>query len=262
MNRRLLLVEGGPGTAEALDTLRRNLAADGFEVEVVPDGFYATQVLERRRPAAVVAPVRLSDMEADELAQILASDPALKSVRRILVPLPGDPLPDAATAVRFDLVLPPETPPQQAVVRIHLALAPEPAPAPDAVEPGAPASLSGTLGAVDFAQLAQLLAESRLAGVLGVGLPGEEGFVYFDRGEVVHSAWGTLRGRDAFREILRGALSGGAPFRYRRLGLPEAFRLPRTIGLPIQRLLLDVAVELDQSSAAASPVHRGGSAGA
>ena len=262
MNRRLLLVEGGAGTAGALDALRKSLAADGFEVEVVPDGFYATQVLERRRPAAVVAPVRLPDMAADELAQILASDPALEAVRRILVPLPGEPLPDAATAARFDLVLPPDTSPQQAAVRIHLALSAEPAPAPGAVEPGAPASLSGTLGAVDFAQLAQLLAESRLAGVLGVGLPGEEAFVYFDRGEVVHCVWGELRGRDAFREILRGALSGGAPFRYRRLGLPEAFRLPKTLGLPVQRLLLDSAVELDQSSAGARPAHRGGSAGA
>jgi CheY-like chemotaxis protein len=262
VNRRLLLVESRSGTAGALDALRRSLAADGFEVEVAPDGFYATQVLERRRPAAVLAPVRLPDMEAAELAQILSSDPELRAVRRILVPLPGEPLPDAATAARFDLVLPPETTPQQAAFRIHLALAPEPAPAPGAIEPGAPPSLSGTLGAVDFAQLAQLLAESRLAGVLGVGMPGEEAFVYFDRGEVVHCAWGALRGREAFREILRGALSGGAPFRYRRLGLPEAFRVPKTLGLPAQRLLLDSAVELDQSTAGEPPAHRGGSTGA
>ena len=261
MNRRLLLVEGGSGVGGALDALRRSLAAGGFEVEVAPDGFYATQVLERRRPAAVLAPVRLPDMGADELAQILASDPALRAVRRILVPLPGEPLPDAATASGFHLVLPPETTPQQAALLVQVALTPEPA-APGADEPGAPPSLSGTLGAVDFAQLAQLLAESRLAGVLGVGLPGGEGFVYFDRGEIVHCVWGALRGRAAFREILRAALSGGAPFRYRRLGLPEAFRLPKTLGLTVQRLLLDVAVELDQATVDRSPAHRGGSAGA
>ncbi len=262
MNRRLLLVEGPVGAAGALEALRRSLAAAGFEVELAPDGFYATQVLERHPPAAVLVPVRLRDMAAAELAQLLADDPALRGVRRILAPLPGDPLPDAATARRFDLVLPPGTPPPQAAFLVHLTLAAAPAAAPGAPEPGPPSSLSGTLGAVDFAQLAQLLAESGLAGVLGVGLPGGEGLVYFDRGEVIHCVWGALRGRDAFREILRGALSGGAPFRYRRLGLPETFRLPRTLGLPVQRLLLDTAVELDQATASASPARRGGSAGA
>jgi CheY-like chemotaxis protein len=262
VNRRLLLVAGHAGSAGALDRFARSLVAAGFEVELAPDGCYATQVLERRRPAAVVAPVRMPDMEAGELAQLLTADPELGAVRRILAPLAGEPLPDAETARRFDLVLPPGTPPPQAAFLVHLALAAAPAAAvPGAPEPGPPPSLSGTLGAIDFAQLAQLLAESRLAGVLGVGLPGGEGFVYFDRGEIVHSAWGALRGHDAFREILRAALAGGAPFRYRRLSLAEAFRLPRTLGLPVQRLLLDAAVELDKGGAGPA-ARQGGNAGA
>lgn len=265
--RRLLLV--APSAPDGvLDALAESLAEAGFEVATAPDGLYATQLLERAPAAAVLTPLRLPDMAAGELAQILAADPALAAVRRILVPLPHEPLPDTATARAFHAVMPPGTPPRQAAVLVHLALAPAPPERRDdpatagAAPPRAADAMSGTLGAVDFAQLVQLLAESRLAGVLGVELPGGEGLVYFDRGEVVHCAWGALRGREAFREVLAAALAGPAPFHYRRLGLAEAFRVPRSLGLPVQKLLLDASVELDQAAADARRGLRGGGVGA
>jgi CheY-like chemotaxis protein len=249
MRRRLLLVGGAPITELGLV-----LAETGFEVETAPDGFYATTLLERSRPAAVVTAAELPDMEPVELAEILAGDPMLAGVRRVLVTAPGAPPPDAAVAALFDLVLPPGTPRQSAAL-LAIALA---AGSP-AVAAGAPveaASLTGTLGAVDFPQLVQMLAASRLAGALHLGLA-PEASVYFDRGEVIHCAWGRLHGWSAFREVLRAALAGDAPFQYWRLGLAEAFRVPRTLGAPVQELLLDAAIELDQTEPSGPSAHRG-----
>lgn len=248
MRRRLLLVGGTPVAGLGLV-----LAEAGFEVETAPDGFYATTLLERSRPAAVVTAAELPDMEPAELAQILAGDPVMAGVQRVLVTAPGAPPPEAAVAALFDLVLPPGTARQSAAL---LAIALEArAPAAAADTPTEAASLTGTLGAVDFPQLVQMLAASRLAGALHLGFT-PEASVYFDRGEVIHCAWGPFLGRSAFREVLRAALAGDAPFQYWRLGLAEAFRIPRSLGGPVQQLLLDAAIEIDQTEAAGPAAHR------
>lgn len=249
MRRRLLLVGGAP-----IAGLGLVLTEAGFEVETAPDGFYATTLLERSRPAAVVAAAELPDMEPVELAQILAGDPALAGVQRVLVTAPGAPPPDAAVAALFDLVLPPGTP-RQAAALLAIALDTR-SPAKAAGAPGEAASLTGTLGAVDFPQLVQMLAASGLAGALHLGFT-PEASVYFDRGEVIHCAWGPLQGRSAFREVLRAALAADAPFQYWRLGLAEAFRVPRSLGSPVQELLLNAAIELDQTEPAGPAAHGG-----
>lgn len=259
-----VLVVGGDG----LDRLRRCLTEAGFEVESAPDGFYATLFLERRRPAAVLVPTRLPDMKPQELGRILADDEALAAVQRILVPLPGEGAPDAETAAEFDFVAPADTPPERLASRIAAAIDPRrPRAAPEAeseprLEAGTEVSLSGTFEAVDFAQLTQLLATTRLAGVLRIDLEGGEGLIYFDRGEVIHCAWGETEGWPAFREVLRAALSTCAPFRYHRLAAAEVFRLPKTLGAPVTRLLLSAAVELDEAPHVTRAAAREGRTGA
>lgn len=251
--RRLLLVGGEP-----LAALEPVLAAAGFEVETAPDGFYATTLLERSRPAAVLVPAELPDMTAGELAQIVAGDPALAGVRRVLVTPAGAEPPDAAVAEHFDLVLPPGTPEQSALL-LRMALDRRPA-AAQGSPAGEPATLAGTLDAIDFPHLVQMLAASRVAGLLVLGFA-PEARVFFDRGEIVHCEWGDLQGRRAFREVLSTALAADAPFRYRRLGLAEAFRVNRTVGAAVQELLIDSAIELDESRAD-GPAAQGGPRGA
>lgn len=270
MSADVLLVAG-----DRLTRLVECLAAAGLEVEIAPDAFYATLLLERQRPAAVLVPGRLPDMEPRELGRILADDPALAAVRRILVALPGDDAPDAETAAAFELVLAASSPEQlaTAIARAIDSPRPRPAPAPPAQPPAEPAgeaeaasepevSLSGSFEAVDFAQLTQLLATTRQAGVLRIDLDGGEGLIYFDRGEVIHCAWGKAEGWTAFREVLRAALSTRAPFRYQRLSAAEVFRLPKSLGAPVTRLLLAAAVELDEAPVAVRGVGGEGRKGA
>lgn len=251
MKRSVLLVGGDLGAVAALG---QALAEAGFNVEASPDGFYAALVLERDRPAAVVVPSSLPDMSCKELGQILASDPDLAAVQRILLPLDPQQLPDAETAALFQLVLPAGEAPERIAFLVQGLLEPGRSPG------GREASLSGTLDAVDFPQLIQLLAEARLGGVLRLDLAAGEGLVYFHRGEVIHCSWGDLEGIAAFREVLRSSLAAGSPFRYEKLTNTEAFRIPRTIGGPVPRLILSAAVDLDETgdpSVAASG--RGGS---
>jgi CheY-like chemotaxis protein len=236
--KRTVLIAGGE--AAALAALRRSLGEAGFRVEVSPDGFYAALLLERERPAAVLVPSSLPDMEPRELGQILRSDPDLSAIQRILIPLSAGELPDPETAELFHLVLPAGAAAERQAALVEAALAPgrpaaEPAP-----------SLSGTLEAVDFPQLIQLLAETRLSGVLRIRFKGSEAQIYFNRGEVIHCAWGEFEGRRAFVEILRAAVAPGVPFRYEKMSLTDAFRLPKTITGPVQKLLLAAAVDLDE----------------
>jgi hypothetical protein len=242
MSRTVLLV---CGDAPGLAPLRRSLAAAGLEVEVAPDGFYTTLLVERRRPDAVVVPSSLPDMAARELGQILSGDPQLAAVLRVLAPLAGEPPTDPGTAEPFHLVLPPAAPPERRAMLLVAAL--------DGRGPQA-------LDAVDFAQLLQLLGESRLGGVLTIELPDGEARVSFHRGEVVHCAWAGLEGLPAFCEVLRASLGSGAAFRYDRLTTTAAFRLPRTIGSPVQRLLLAAAVDLDEGQGAGRRASGGGPA--
>jgi hypothetical protein len=253
MRPTVLLVGGG---SETLSGLGRSLAEVGFDVEVAPDGFYAALLLERRRPAAIVVPSSLPDMRPQELGQILASDPDLAAVQRILVPLSAEELPDAETAEHFHLVLPLGATPDRLALLVQAALDPARAAA------GPKPTLAGTLEAVEFAPLTQLLAETRLVGVLRIGFADGEALVYFHRGEVIHCRWGEIEGRRAFQEILRASLSASATFRFDKLGLTEAFRVPRTMGGPVQNLLLAAAVGLDEGPQPGRKVSGGGPAGA
>ncbi len=234
---------------ERLWVLRRSLLAAGLKVETAPDGFYATLSLERRRPTAILMPSRLSDMTAIELSNILADDPALADVRRVLLLFIGDQGVDPAAggasrkelAASFDLVIPDGLPEELIAERV-VAL----------IGSGSAFSgngLSGNLGTVDFAQLIQLLGGSREPGVLhlelGHGAP-IEARIYFDRGEIVHCAWGDEDGEEAFRTILRMALVEPARFRYQQLPRAGLFKVPKTLNSPAHRLLLTAAAQIDE----------------
>lgn len=250
MSARVLLV----GEDDRLTPLRLCLLAAGLEVETAPDGFYATLYLERRRPAAVLVPLHLQDMTAAELGTILADDPTLAEVRRVLVPLAGDELAGGELAGgeladTFDLVLPAGVADELLAERVATLVDPE-----RQTDDGA--DLSGSLATVDFAQLTQLLAGSRAPGVLRLDLgQGEDGEarIYFDRGEIVHCTWGEASGGRAFRDILRAALAEPAPFHYERLSTAEIFKLPKSLTGSVTRLLLTAAAEIDEEDRMALP---------
>ena len=60
MSRRILVVDDDPSV---LRMLARSLAAEGHEVEAVPDGGAALAAVERRAPEAVVLDVAMPDMD-------------------------------------------------------------------------------------------------------------------------------------------------------------------------------------------------------
>lgn len=254
MKPRILLVEG---SLEGQSELGRALEDAGFEVVVAPDGFFATTLLERNRPAMLLTGTELPDMGALELMQILADDPHLADLRRVLLPRAADGEVPQELAAAFDLVLPPGVAPAHLAAILRRSLA-----TPSLTSPAPAPSLKGTLDALEFASLAQLLGNAELTGVLRLTFEPGEGLIYFDRGQVVHAVFGEARGMEAFVAVTRNAgATAGAAFRFEKLGTAEVFCLPRSLGTSIHKLLLAAAVELDEASPRAAAGRSGRSIG-
>lgn len=240
------------GENESAQEVGAALKASGYEVVSAPDGFYATLVLERERPAAVVVPYQLSDMPAVELGSILAEDPQLAEVRRVLIGAPAEILGGAKgdDLLRlFDLVIPVGAVGRTLAASLSLC--------------GGPAGQStegmrGNLEAVDFPELVQLLAGSGRPGVLRLDLRPRggnladhqsaevgEARLYFDHGEIVHCIAGKQSGEQAFDYLLEIGLAGETEFRYERQSRADVFKLPRSIHGRADQLLLAAAARRD-----------------
>ncbi len=63
--------------------------------------------------------------------------------------------------------------------------------------------VSGNLGEMALPELVQVLARSRKSGKLRIRAGNELGEIHFTDGEVVNALWGTLRGEEAFYDMLR-----------------------------------------------------------
>ena len=240
----LVLLIGDGETARGLEAA---LAQAGCRVETAPDGFYATLALERKNPVAVVVPYELDDMPAAELGAILAEDPNLADVRRVLIGVPPD-VHGGATGDElrraFDLVISSAVSPSRLADGVCSFILPR--------RNEATGGLRGNLDAVDFPELVQLLAGSGDAGVLLLKLPDETRLgvdgrarLYFDRGKIVHCTFGEESGERAFDSVLDVALAGRAEFRYQRLSREEIFKLPRSLHGRADQVLLSAAARRD-----------------
>lgn len=101
--------------------------------------------------------------------------------------------------------------------------------------------VSGSLREMGFAELVQVLSQSRKTGALKVRLPnGEGGEVHFEEGLVVNAMWGRARGEDAFYSMC--ALSEGE-FAFDPTFKPQA----RVIQASAESLLLEGLRRYDES---------------
>lgn len=257
---KLLLVEteGPPSAVGAA------LADAGHDVATAPSGSFALTMLEWNRPDAIISRVRLGDMQGDELCVIVRSDPATKEIPFVLLGEPGVVVAGAASA-GVDLVVPGDVPLPAVVLRIRkllrrARLGPV-AGLTGALDVGAgaararstdavpPLNFQGSLSVMELTDVLQALARAHKTGRLAVSLTGGEGIFVFDAGRVVHAEYAGHPGERAVAEMIVQAEEGGT-FAFFPLARYEVRERPRTIDATVERLLLEVAAQIDESRAA------------
>lgn len=249
---RVLVADSDPYRRQALVAA---LQRRGARVIAAPDGLYALTLLERNRPEIVlVVGAFLTDMDAVELSRIVRSDGALGDVLVALM-APAGFRPEPATL--FDLILDCAADAEDAAEKVlQLAKASVRATTHTRIEAHSASKaleeathLHGTLEILDLPELTQAICNARKTGKLELSL--EEGAaaeIYFLDGQVIHTAYQSVAGMDAFRKILAVTLEHPEfGFVFSPLGKAEIFRCPRTINMTPQRLLLTMAVQIDES---------------
>jgi two-component system chemotaxis response regulator CheY len=109
----------------------------------------------------------------------------------------------------------------------------------EAAEPAA-AELAGNLDALPISDLVQILNACRKTGCLTLNRSGRLGELYFEEGEMTHARAGSLRGEDAFYEVVAWI---DATFNF-----DSGRKSPeKTIHTPAQPLLMEAMRRLDES---------------
>jgi hypothetical protein len=197
-------------------------------------------------------------MKVGEFCRIVRKDPQLQEVRLAIA---------GARALRADvdslcdLYLEPELPPP---VAASLLLQGEPlaektdhGTRPHLVDPSHGKihnqdleALQGDLRILNLTDLTQVLCNARKTGRLHLNCPEGPGEIFFFDGQVIHATHLGYEGRHAFRWILTSTLSHpDVTFRFETLTREQAFRCPRTLNMTAQKLLLTIAVEIDEDAA-------------
>jgi hypothetical protein len=181
-------------------------------------------------PSAVPVLLELAARPARGLTRLLRSTPA--ALRAAAVKALGA-FPNVETAfqaLRAAAADDPE-PAVRAAAAAALLPPPRPAPAAPAVQ-AAPAALSGLLSDMPLETLCQTLSAAQRSGTLRVSGDEVQGFVYFDRGQVVAVSLGHHKDVEAFRMLVQ--IDSGA-FSFRAGELPPERRMT----MSVQKLLLE-----------------------
>jgi hypothetical protein len=117
---------------------------------------------------------------------------------------------------------------------------------------------------MELPDVLQALARARKTGRLHVGLDGGEGVLVFESGRVVHAEYAGRAGESAVAAMVTQSEIGGT-FAFYPLARGEVDAEPRTIHATVERLLLEVAAQIDESrvatertaAAPAVPVEKG-----
>jgi CheY-like chemotaxis protein len=290
---KVLLVDPDP---DRLATLQTVLAEAGHQIAVAPSGSFALTMLEWDRQDAIVSRAETADMSGCELCSILKIDPATKAIPFLLLAPSHESVASAAARAGVDLVLagdfiaatvlsrvetllvaapPPPVPsaPRSPVGSERYASPPRangarPAtapPAPDRARGAPPArTLQGSLGVLDLAEVAQAIALGGKTGLLALSLADGEGMVIFDGGRAVHAEFGGRRGEAAFAALIAASRREvGGTFCFDPVDRHDLPSAPRTIDRSVEKLLINIAVELDEGAAGAGagvpaprPTHR------
>ena len=119
---------------------------------------------------------------------------------------------------------------------------------PEAPAPAAPPALSvqGSLAVMELADLLQALARARKTGRLHLALPEGEGMLVLDTGRVVDARYGGRSAEPAVALMIAHAETGGT-FAFYPLPRAAVAAEPHTIHATVERLLLEVAAQIDES---------------
>lgn len=245
------------------ESRQRDLLMEAFhradcEVRDAPDGLFALTQLERNKPDAVVVASDLPGIEVEELCRIVRKDASLEHVRLVVLALDDRAARSCATC---DLVIGSGSSPDE-VVSTVLEEIEEYLSSTVGVQPGGQSrgfrqpdgdgldSLQGNLRILSLPELTQVICGSRRTGRLKLHCLDGPAEIYFLDGQVVHATHLGYTGLAAFRWILTSTLAHPeVAFRFESMSKAEAFRCPRTINMAPQRLLLTIAVEIDEDSA-------------
>ena len=244
-----------------LAALQRALSETGFtDVSAVPNASFALTMLERDRPDLVVSRARIPDIDGWELCTIIRSDPTMSGLLFLLLAEAGDEVAERPIDGGPDRMLVGDFTVTAIVSEVISLLGPAEPPPPEEAVPATPAleaaGLRGALDVMDLPDLAQAIALGGKTGRLILALPSGEGTLLFDRGRIVHAAFGPLSGEAAFAALVVAA-QRDAQSRFVFTPLESVGPdLPRTIKRSVEQLLLAAAAEIDEGRTGPATVPR------
>ncbi len=237
----------------------RFAAAFGLQhgLEIVGGALYALTSLERARADLIVSGETLDDMSGRDLFDIIGDDAALRRIPFIL--LSDDPA---------DAELGAQNPTQLAAQATALTLSAGSHPGDVlaaafalllrsgklAETQGGNVKLSGTLEALTLFDIITSLKHGGRSGQLAVQFGDAQGTVQLRRGRLIHAAFGRAVGEDAVKAIFaRAEQEPKTAFRFESSAKVLAAQQLVTIDTPVDKLLVQVAVALDENRATAQP---------
>src|SRR3989304_927975 len=120
-----------------------------------------------------------------------------------------------------------------------------------ATKPGAAAAgptLQGSLAVMDLTEVTQAVSIGRKTGRLVLSLKAGQGAILFDSGRVVHAEFAGKTGEGAFNALVVAShRERGGSFSFVPVAAGDASQLPSTIQTDLETLLLNIAVEMDES---------------
>lgn len=237
----LLLVLSDPRRRAAVAAF---LAAAGSGVIEAEGGLHALTQVERQVPAAVLADPTLADLGADELLEILRSEPATAEVPFFLVA--PDPPPWLA-GPHNHLLSGPLTSRALAHAALegarHARLADGEAVSRRSVQ-GA-VHLRGSLELLSLLDLLGSLSALQKSGCVTVTLAEAEALLLLHGGEIIHAEFLDLWGEAALQRVFAETGRHPAHFAFEAQPGGVMLTLPHSIQVPSSRLLLELAVHLD-----------------
>lgn len=247
---RVLIAAADPLQAAALHGQFGAAFAGRAELEVVGGALYALTSLERQGADLVVSAETLEDMGGRDLFELVCDDEALRQVPFVLltgsfadiVPLPQHALLGAHAAPAEVL----------AAAFTLLVAAGKLAEPPRHARLGAHATLSGTFEAIPLFDLVTSLNRGRKSGRLVIRTGDAEAVLHFDEGNLAHAHLDRANGEEAVMAIFAAVeLEPASAFDFVPTpGEPGGGLV--TIQTPVDRLLIQAAVALDEQKRVAA----------
>jgi CheY-like chemotaxis protein len=191
----ILLVEPDPEDATVLEL---RLVSNGFEVHLARAADIALDLVKKGDVDFVISEVELKPFDGFELLRRMHADDKTRSIPFLFVARRFD---TADVNRGFELGAA-EYFPKPGAPDVISAKLRRLAEQKKSAEPARRGGVTGSLAELALPDLVQLLAQGRKTGRLSIESPGGKGEVQFAEGAIADAAFGTLRGEDAFYELL------------------------------------------------------------